>query len=139
FKRLEAGEQGFANQERQRRGGNDFLLGVGEDVRAELEETAELAREGLTKFDLAAYREGHLTPVYFGSALRRFGVLELLEGLGAHAPAPRAQKALVKGAGGEVDPGRSEVSGFVFKIQANMDPKHRDRVGFFRLCSGRFP
>ncbi len=138
FRRLEHGEQGFASEERQKRGGNDFLHGVSDDVRAELEETSELAREGLPKFDLQAFREGHLTPVYFGSALRRFGVLELLAGLGAHAPAPRAQKAVVKRAETEVEPGRTEVSGFVFKIQANMDPKHRDRVGFFRISSGRF-
>jgi peptide chain release factor 3 len=107
-------------------------------VRAELEETAALARAGLPRFDLASFREGHLTPVYFGSALRRFGVLELLAGLGAHAPAPRAQPAVVKGTETSVAPEHGEVSGFVFKIQANMDPKHRDRVGFFRVCSGRF-
>ncbi len=138
FKRLEAGEQGFASQERQNRGSADFLEGVSDDVRAELAETAELARDGLPKFDLKAFREGHLTPVYFGSALRRFGVLELLAGIGAHAPAPEAQKALVKGADGEIKPGDDRVTGFVFKIQANMDPKHRDRVGFFRVVSGRF-
>jgi peptide chain release factor 3 len=138
FRRLEAGEQGFASEERQQRGGADFLLGVSDDVRAELEETAELAREGLPKFELTAFREGHLTPVYFGSALRRFGVLELLAGLAAHAPAPRPQAALVKDEKTMVDPGRGDVTGFVFKIQANMDPKHRDRVGFFRICSGRF-
>jgi peptide chain release factor 3 len=138
FKRLEAGEQGFASQERQRRGANDFLEGVRDDVRAELEETAELAREGLPKFDLQAFREGHLTPVYFGSALRRFGILELLEGLSAHAPSPRALPAMVKAQETMIEPAAGEVSGFVFKIQANMDPKHRDRVGFFRVCSGRF-
>jgi peptide chain release factor 3 len=138
FKRLEAGEQGFASQERQKRGGNDYLHGVTDDVRAELEETAELAREGLPKFDLQSFREGHLTPVYFGSALRRFGVLELLAGLGANAPGPRAQPALVKASETEVKPGEEDVTGFIFKIQANMDPKHRDRVGFFRICSGKF-
>ncbi len=138
FRRLEAGEQGFANEERQKRGGVDFLHGMSDDVRAELEETAELARDGLPKFDLASFREGHMTPVYFGSALRRFGVLELLAGLAANAPPPRPLKATVKGASTEVDPGRSDVSGFIFKIQANMDPKHRDRVGFFRISSGRF-
>ncbi|UPT61572.1 MAG: peptide chain release factor 3 [Hyphomonadaceae bacterium JAD_PAG50586_4] len=138
FKRLEAGEQGFASQERQKRGANDFLEGVSDDVRAELTETAELARDGLPKFDLQAFREGHLTPVYFGSALRRFGVLELLAGIGAHAPAPAAQKAVAKSADTEIDPGDDRVTGFVFKIQANMDPKHRDRVGFFRVVSGRF-
>jgi peptide chain release factor 3 len=138
YRRLEAGEDGFGSGERQQRGDGDFLYGLPDDVRAELEETAELAREGLPKFDLRAYREGHLTPVYFGSALRRFGVIELLEGLAIHAPAPRAQRAIVRGAEGEVEPGRNDVSGFVFKIQANMDPKHRDRVGFFRISSGRF-
>jgi peptide chain release factor 3 len=138
FKRLEAGEQGFASQERQKRGTKDFLEGVSDDVRAELTETAELARDGLPKFDLQAFREGHLTPVYFGSALRRFGVLELLAGIGAHAPAPAAQKAVAKGADTEIEPGDDRVTGFVFKIQANMDPKHRDRVGFFRVVSGRF-
>jgi peptide chain release factor 3 len=138
FRRLEAGEAGFASGERQKRGDGAFLQGVSEDVRAELEDTAELARGGLPRFDLASFREGHMTPVYFGSALRRFGVLELLSGLAEHAPPPRPQRALVRGVESEIDPGRGEVSGFVFKIQANMDPKHRDRVGFFRICSGKF-
>ncbi|MGQ0533162.1 MAG: peptide chain release factor 3 [Caulobacteraceae bacterium] len=115
-----------------------YLAALADIERADLLETAELAREGLPKFDLTSFREGHLTPVYFGSALRRFGVLELLTGLAAHAPPPRPRKAVVKGAETEVAPGRNEVSGFVFKIQANMDPKHRDRVGFFRISSGRF-
>ncbi len=138
FRRLEAGAQGFANLERQQRGDADFMAGAADAVRAELEETAALARGGLPRFDLQAFREGHLTPVYFGSALRRFGVLELLSGLVAHAPAPRAQSAMVKNVETNIAPGAGEVSGFVFKIQANMDPKHRDRVGFFRVCSGRF-
>jgi peptide chain release factor 3 len=138
FKRPEAGEQGFANLDRHKRGDANFMGGVPDDVRAEAEETAALAREGLPRFDLQAFREGHLTPVYFGSALRRFGVLELLAGLGAHAPSPRAQPALVRTQQESVTPARSEVTGFIFKIQANMDPKHRDRVGFFRVCSGRF-
>ncbi len=138
YRRLEHDEEGFEPAQRQKRGSDSFLRNVGDDVRAELEETAELAREGLPKFDLTAFREGHLTPVYFGSALRRFGVLELLSALAQHAPAPRALKASVKGAETEIAPGHGEVSGFIFKIQANMDPKHRDRVGFFRISSGRF-
>jgi peptide chain release factor 3 len=138
FRRLEANEQGFVSTERFKRGEAGFLADVSDEVRAELEETGELAREGLPRFDLTAFREGHLTPVYFGSALRRYGVLELLAGLAAHAPAPREQKAVVRGAEDVVEPGDDEVSGFVFKIQANMDPKHRDRVGFFRVVSGRF-
>ncbi len=104
FRRLEAGEQGFASLERQQRGDGDFLAGVSDEVRAELQETAELAREGLPKFNLQSFREGHLTPVYFGSALRRFGILELLEGLAAHAPAPRAQHANIKGQEADVAP-----------------------------------
>jgi peptide chain release factor 3 len=79
-----------------------------------------------------------MTPVFFGSALRRFGVGELLGGLGKYAPSPRPQKATVKDVETKVPPVGGEVSGFVFKIQANMDPKHRDRVAFFRVCSGRF-
>ncbi len=138
FRKLEAKEQGFVSTERFKRSDPEFLADVSDDVRAELEETSELAREGLPKFDLKAFREGHLTPVYFGSALRRYGVLELLSGLAAHAPAPRPLSATVKGAEDEVGPEENEVTGFVFKIQANMDPKHRDRVGFFRVCSGRF-
>ncbi|MFP4126360.1 MAG: peptide chain release factor 3 [Alphaproteobacteria bacterium] len=97
-------------------------------------EGMELVAEACPPFDLESYREGHLTPVYFGSALRNFGVRELLEGLAAVAPSPRPQPT----AGRTVEPGESKVSGFVFKIQANMDPKHRDRVAFMRLVSGRF-
>jgi peptide chain release factor 3 len=109
-----------------------------DELREELVETAALAREALPRFDLYAFREGHLTPVFFGSALRKFGVLELLDGLAHWAPAPGAQRAQVKGADGEIAPRDDEVTGFIFKIQANMDPKHRDRVGFFRVVSGRF-
>jgi peptide chain release factor 3 len=79
-----------------------------------------------------------MTPVFFGSALRRFGVVELLEGLGAYAPPPRAVAAARSGEETQVAPGDPEVSGFVFKVQANMDPNHRDRIAFLRLCSGRF-
>ncbi|MES1211107.1 MAG: EF-Tu/IF-2/RF-3 family GTPase, partial [Acidobacteriota bacterium] len=85
-------------------------------------------------FSLQDYREGHMTPVFFGSALNNFGVRELLEGLVELAPPPRPQKAETR----EVLPEEENVSGFVFKIQANMDPKHRDRVAFVRRCSGRF-
>ncbi|HFA60307.1 MAG TPA: peptide chain release factor 3, partial [Rhodospirillales bacterium] len=80
------------------------------------------------------YLEGHLTPVFFGSALRSFGVRALLEAIAEHAPPPRAQPAEPAA----VEPGENEVTGFVFKVQANMDARHRDRVAFVRLCSGRF-
>jgi peptide chain release factor 3 len=99
-----------------------------------LREDAEMARELCPAFDLASYREGHLTPIYFGSALNNFGVRELLQGLVELAPPPRPQPAETR----QVHPEEDKVSGFVFKIQANMDPKHRDRVAFVRLCSGRF-
>jgi peptide chain release factor 3 len=80
-----------------------------------------------------------MTPVVFGSALRYFGVAELLRTLHTYAPAPRDQKAIRKNEPIRVHASdNSNVSGFVFKIQANMDPNHRDRVAFVRLCSGEF-
>jgi peptide chain release factor 3 len=100
----------------------------------QLREEAELARAACSKFDRGAYLGGHLTPVYFGSALRDFAVKELLDGLAAFAPPPRQQPAIPH----PVDPSARLVSGFVFKVQANMDPKHRDRVAFMRVCSGHF-
>jgi len=101
---------------------------------AQLREEAELAQGGYASFDLAAYRHGDLTPVYFGSALKNFGIVELIEAISAHAPPPRPQPAEP----GPVDPERGDVTGFIFKVQANMDPQHRDRIAFMRLCSGRF-
>jgi peptide chain release factor 3 len=101
---------------------------------ARLRDEAELARDGYPAFDRESYLGGHLTPVYFGSALKNFGVREILDGLAAYAPSPRPQPGEPRA----VDPGEDKVSGFVFKVQANMDPKHRDRVAFLRLCSGRF-
>jgi peptide chain release factor 3 len=101
---------------------------------AKFREEAELARGVLPHFDLQSYREGHLTPVFFGSALKNFGVRDLLAMLARHAPSPRSQAAK----GREIKPEENEVSGFVFKVQANMDPNHRDRVAFLRLSSGRF-
>ncbi len=138
FRRLEAGEEGLANAPRQAEGSADYMTGVSADLRAEFEETASLAREALPRFDLTGFREGHVTPVYFGSALRRYGITELLGGLARHAPAPRAQAAVQAGAETKIEPSGESVAGFVFKIQANMDPRHRDRVAFVRLCSGRF-
>ncbi|MGJ4911386.1 peptide chain release factor 3 [Bradyrhizobium sp. HKCCYLS2033] len=93
----------------------------------------ELVKEACKPFDLEAFREGHLTPVYFGSALRNFGVGDLLEGLGRYAPSPRAQESNLR----KVDAAEPRMSAFVFKIQANMDPNHRDRIAFARLCSGK--
>ena len=109
-----------------------------EDQREALAEAAELAREACPAFNETSYREGHLTPVYFGSALRHFGVVELLDALASHAPGPKPVEACIGGRKGVVEPGDAQLSGFVFKVQANMDPNHRDRVAFTRLASGRF-
>jgi peptide chain release factor 3 len=98
-----------------------------------IKDELELVSEACKPFDLAAFREGHLTPVFFGSALRNFGVGDLLEGLGRHAPPPRAQDSNVR----RIEAAEPKMTAFVFKIQANMDPNHRDRIAFARLCSGK--
>jgi peptide chain release factor 3 len=100
---------------------------------AAVEEELSLVSEACKPFELEAFREGHLTPVFFGSALRNFGVGDLLEGLGRYAPPPRAQDSDKR----RVEADESKMSAFVFKIQANMDPNHRDRIAFARLCSGK--
>jgi peptide chain release factor 3 len=110
------------------------LSALPEDVRAKLQEDVELVRHASAPFDLATYRSGHMTPVYFGAALRNFGVRNLLQALARFAPPPRPQPAQPR----DVLPSEDQVTGFVFKVQANMDPNHRDRVAFLRLCSGRF-
>lgn len=102
------------------------------DVSA-VKDELELVTEASKPFELDAFREGHLTPVYFGSALRNFGVGDLLEGLGKFAPEPRAQDSDQR----RVEATDPRMSAFVFKIQANMDPNHRDRIAFARLCSGK--
>jgi peptide chain release factor 3 len=107
-------------------------LGANLDAAA-LEEELTLAKEGTKKFELAPFREGHLTPVFFGSALKNFGVRDLLEALGDYAPQPRAQVADKR----TVEAAEAKLTAFVFKIQANMDPNHRDRIAFARLCSGK--
>jgi peptide chain release factor 3 len=99
----------------------------------EVKDELELVSEACKPFDLEAFREGHLTPVYFGSALRNFGVGDLLEGLGKFAPPPRAQDSNLR----KVEADEPRMTAFVFKIQANMDPNHRDRIAFARLCSGK--
>ncbi|MBK5912011.1 peptide chain release factor 3 [Rhodothalassium salexigens] len=101
---------------------------------AKLREDVEMVRGLCPPFDAEAYLAGNLTPVYFGSAVNNFGVRELLDGLARQAPPPRPQPALERA----VAPDEAKCSGFVFKIQANMDPKHRDRMAFLRLVSGQF-
>jgi peptide chain release factor 3 len=104
------------------------------ELPTEFAEEIDLAQVGYPEFDLDAYRAGNLTPVYFGSALKSFGVADLIEAIARYAPPPRPQPTDA----GEVAPGRDEVSGFIFKVQANMDPQHRDRIAFMRLVSGTF-
>jgi peptide chain release factor 3 len=101
---------------------------------AKLREEVEMAKGLCPPFDPQAYREGHLTPVYFGSALDNFGVRELLHGVGELAPPPRPQPADPR----PISPEEPDVAGFVFKVQANIDPQHRDRIAFVRIASGRF-
>ncbi|NNM71705.1 peptide chain release factor 3 [Enterovirga aerilata] len=96
-------------------------------------EEVMLAQEGLKRFELGPFREGHLTPVFFGSALKNFGVRDLIDSLAEIAPSPRGQEADKR----LVTPDERGMTGFVFKIQANMDPNHRDRIAFMRVCSGR--
>lgn len=110
----------------------DELLGA--EVAQKLRADVEMARGLCPPFDPDAYRGGHMTPVYFGSAVNNFGVRELLLGLSEYAPSPRPQKADTR----DVNPSEDKVTGFVFKVQANMDPNHRDRIAFIRLCSGHF-
>ncbi len=111
--------------------GHEFLPA---DAQAKLNEEIELVRHAMPQFDLDTYRAGHMTPVYFGAALKGFGVRDLLQAVARFAPSPRPQGAIPR----IVQPWEEQVTGFVFKVQANMDPNHRDRVAFLRLCSGRF-
>ncbi|HUZ12103.1 MAG TPA: peptide chain release factor 3 [Caulobacteraceae bacterium] len=108
------------------------------DEQGELEEGAMLVKEAAKPFDPQSFLEGHMTPVLFGSALRHFGVAELLEALGAYAPPPGRVAARRAGRETHLAPGDPEVAGFVFKVQANIDPGHRDRIAFLRLVSGGF-
>jgi peptide chain release factor 3 len=107
---------------------------LGAAAAATLVEEIELVRAACPAFDLEAYRGGHLTPVLFGSALKGYGVRTLLDRVAELAPPPQPRPAEPR----PVDPSEPQVSGFVFKVQANMDPNHRDRIAFMRLCSGRF-
>ncbi|MDV7144799.1 peptide chain release factor 3 [Tropicimonas sp. TH_r6] len=111
---------------------------LAEHVPAELLETfleeVEMAKELLPKLDPQAVLEGHMTPIWFGSAINSFGVRELMDGISDFGPEPQIQKASPR----EIAPEEKKVSGFVFKVQANMDPKHRDRVAFLRMASGHF-
>jgi peptide chain release factor 3 len=107
---------------------------IGADALAELREELELVRGASHPFDLEKYLAGELTPVFFGSGINNFGVQPLLDFFVEHAPAPQARATATRA----VSPEEEKLSGFVFKIQANMDPAHRDRVAFLRVCSGSY-
>ncbi len=100
----------------------------------QLREEIELVLAASNEFDLEAFLHGELTPVFFGSAINNFGIQEILNALIEWAPAPQPRAALQR----VVKPTEKKFSGFVFKIQANMDAKHRDRIAFLRVCSGEF-
>lgn len=101
---------------------------------SKLREDVEMVRGLCPDFDQEAFLVGTMTPVFFGSAVNNFGVQELLGGIGAYAPCPSLQKTESR----DIDPTEKKVTAFIFKIQANMDPKHRDRMAFARICSGQF-
>jgi peptide chain release factor 3 len=130
-----AGEKGRVGENRVIEGlkseeAREFL---GDRLEAVAEEI-ELVKGATAAFDAEAYRAGHQTPVFFGSAINNFGVEELLAAFTTHAPGPLPRQARER----QVQPQEAALSGFVFKIQANMDPGHRDRIAFLRLCSGKY-
>lgn len=107
---------------------------IGEDSAAQLREDIELVEGVYPTFSRDAYLAGELTPVFFGSALNNFGVRELLDCFIDYAPTPQPRET----DDGLIAPDHPKFSGFIFKIHANIDPKHRDRIAFLRICSGTF-
>jgi peptide chain release factor 3 len=107
---------------------------IGADMLAHLRDELELVQGASHPFDPEKYLRGEQTPVFFGSAVNNFGVQPLLDFFVQHAPSPQPRATTTR----EVAPGEGKLTGFVFKIQANMDPMHRDRVAFMRICSGKF-
>ncbi|HLX28562.1 MAG TPA: peptide chain release factor 3 [Casimicrobiaceae bacterium] len=104
------------------------------DETAALRNDVELIRTASHPFDIERFLAGTQTPVFFGSAINNFGVQEVLRALVGWAPSPKPRDATSRA----VEPTERPFTGFVFKIQANMDPRHRDRIAFFRICSGRY-
>jgi peptide chain release factor 3 len=100
----------------------------------EFREEIELVRGASHEFDLDAFLAGKLTPVFVGSAMNNFGITELMDSFVEYAPKPQPRETQTR----LVENAEEKFSGFVFKIQANMDPKHRDRVAFLRICSGKY-
>ncbi|MBL1231556.1 MAG: peptide chain release factor 3 [Flavobacteriales bacterium] len=114
---------------------NDPLLDeIIEDDAPKLREDVELIEGVYDAFDVEKYRAGQLAPVFFGSALNNFGVQELLDTFLAIAPSPKSRATNIR----MVEPTEPNFTGFIFKIHANLDPKHRDRIAFLRICSGTF-
>jgi peptide chain release factor 3 len=112
---------------------------IGPTAWKDLREAAELLAGAGASFDIASFRRGAVIPVYFGSAINNFGVQRFLEALIEFAPPPTTRHCrTADGRDSEIDPSSSAFSGFVFKIQANMDKRHRDRLAFLRVCSGIF-
>ncbi len=107
---------------------------IGETEAEQLREDVELIVGASDPFELDLYLNGTQTPVFFGSAINNFGVREMLDAFVKIAPQPGIRPAASR----DVDPRENNFSGFTFKIQANMDPEHRDRIAFFRICSGKF-
>jgi len=107
---------------------------IGESLYAPFRESLDVIQHAGVTFDLAEYRAGRQTPVFFGSALTNFGIEPFLDALVEYAPSPQPHQSDT----GVVNATDERFTGFVFKIQANMDPRHRDRVAFVRVCSGRF-
>ncbi len=109
----------------------DEILG---DMADELRDEIELVQGACNEWDNDAYLAGELTPVFFGSAINNFGVAELLDDFVEYAPAPQPRSTVTR----QIEPDEAGFTGFAFKIQANMDPQHRDRVAFVRICSGKY-
>ncbi|NCN44430.1 MAG: peptide chain release factor 3 [Piscirickettsiaceae bacterium CG_4_9_14_3_um_filter_43_564] len=107
---------------------------IGSGLASELRDEIELVKGASHTFDLDAFLKGELTPVFFGSAVNNFGLQELLDGFADYAPAPVGREAKQR----FVSANEPKLTGFIFKIQANMDPKHRDRVAFMRIVSGQY-
>ena len=107
---------------------------IGQDIASEFKEELELVKGASHEFDKEAFLKGELTPVFFGSALNNFGVRELLDAFVEYAPFPQPRQTYTR----IVSEKEEQFTGFVFKIQANMDPLHRDRIAFLRICSGKY-
>jgi peptide chain release factor 3 len=114
--------------------GAELATALGDTAIAALRESIELVRGATPEFDHALYLEGKQTPVYFGAAIHNYGIKELLDAFVAFAPPPQPRSTDAR----VVSPDEDPFSGFVFKIQANMDPAHRDRIAFMRVCSGAY-